>query len=103
MLKHSLNSVLTSLTTVFTHSKYAPFPTPLCCRLWLESDLGHGSCSFASGEAFGARKDFSVMRIEVWGCGSADDLSKQEKERLRDHQAAEHRQKVRYRALFESR
>jgi hypothetical protein len=37
---------------------------------------------------------FKVARVEVWGCGSADDLSGQERERLRDHQASEQRQKV---------
>ena len=66
--------------------------------LWLDSDLSAGSCTFAHEQPFGVRTSFKIARIEVWGCGSADDLSSQERERLRDHQAAEQRQKVRSRA-----
>lgn len=63
-------------------------------RLWLESDFSSGKTMYATGVPEGVVTEFKVSRVEVWGCGNSDDLGAQERERLRDHQAAEQRQKV---------
>lgn len=48
----------------------------------------------AAGHALGVSRPIKIWRVEVWGCGGAAALGQQEREKLRDRQAAEHRQKV---------
>jgi len=65
---------------------------PETATLWLNPTLDSGFSSCASGSPLAVPKPIKIWRVEVWGCGTAAALSRQETERLRERQAAEKKQ-----------
>lgn len=72
-----------------------PTPTKKEAMLWIEDDLATGILRCDPGLPRGTPRDFKVLTIEVWGCGSPEAAASQTLMRARERRSAEQRQQVR--------